>query len=664
MIIKNFLSRSGKWPSKKQWGQLFKVLSRKEKIVFGALFVLFLSSLIFICSAFYLQNTNSVPSRGGTYVEGLIGQPGFINPIYANSDADRDLVQLIFSGLMKYDENMRVVPDLVEKYEIEEDGRSYKFTLKKDLLWQDKYPLTSDDVIFTIKTIQNPEFKSPLQANWVGIEAEKISDWEFRLKLKKSYSAFLENCTLKILPKHIWENIPSQSFHLSIYNLRPVGSGPYRLIDIEQKKPDYISSVTLSLSSNYFGKSPNITKIKFLFLNDEKELEKAAKSGKIMGWSNNNSAENNNWQNYYLRFPRYFAVFFNSAKSSILADKEIRIALNYATDKNEIAGTVLAFGEENPLIVDSPVLPEVYGLPAPSKVYEYNIDRAKDILDKAGFQDSDQDGVREKVIKKEPAFQFKSNLKENSQGVEVGELQKCLATFPDIYPGGEVTNYFGPKTKEGVIKFQEKYAEEILEPSGFKNGNGVVGENTRKKLNQVCFKSSPETSLLSFSLITVDQPQLVKAAETLKKQWEAVGVRIEIKKLSGTQIEQDFIKPRNYDLLLFGEILGAIPDPLPFWHSSQKKDPGLNLAGYENQKADELLEAIRKTSDEKTRNEKLAELQDILISDAPAVFLYSPPYIYSVSNEIKGIDTKEIADPSRRFTGIENWYIKTKRSWK
>ena len=147
-----------KWPAKFQWRQFFKILTKKEKISFFGFFLISIISFILISSGIYLKNTEIQPDFGGNHVEGVIGQPRFINPIYANSDADRDLVQLIFSGLMKYDENLQIVPDMVNEYEIEEKGKVYKFYLKEEILWHDKTPLTADDVIFTIRTIQNPDY--------------------------------------------------------------------------------------------------------------------------------------------------------------------------------------------------------------------------------------------------------------------------------------------------------------------------------------------------------------------------------------------------------------------------------------------------------------------------------------------------------------------------
>ena len=646
---------SKKWPTKLQWIQFFKTLTKREKTLFLIFFLLFFFSSSFLLLNFYFKNTEKVPSKGGILIEGVIGQPRFINPVYANSDVDRDLVQLIFSGLMKYDEDLNIVLDLAERYEIEKEGRVYKFYLKENLVWQDKTPLTVDDVIFTIKTIQSPDFKSPLQANWVGVEIEKINDLEIKFTLSKPYGAFIENCTLGILPKHIWQNVSSESFAFEPFNLEPIGSGPYEFKKIKQNGSNQIEYLILDQNSLYYGKKPYISKIKFLFFANEEDLIKAARKRKISGLSLTSSTNlGKNWQNYSLLLPRYFTIFFNQENSEVLNEREVRLALNHGTDKQAI----------NQKTVDSPILPKIYGFNEPSLQYEFDVEKAKSILEEAGFKDEDGNGLREKIISKEPAFKFTSRLTKGSEGKEVTELQKCLAKFPEIYPEGETNGYFGEKTKQAVIKFQEKYYEDILQPYNYTQGTGTVGTSTRAKLNEICFEEPDEVLPLKFSLVTVNQPQMVKVAELLKEQWKALGVEVEIETYSLFQLEQDFIKPRNYESLLFGEVLGAIPDPFPFWHSSQKKDPGLNLALYENSEVDKLLEENRKTSDPEIRAEKLALFQEILIEDIPCIFLYSPDYVYTVLKEIKGIEIKKITDPSKRFVGIENWYIKTKRAWK
>ena len=150
----------------------------------------------------------------------------------------------------------------------------------------------------------------------------------------------------------------------------------------------------------------------------------------------------------------------------------------------------------------------------------------------------------------------------------------------------------------------------------------------------------------------------------LKNQWGKIGANIEIKSYSLSELKK-IIKERDYESLLFGEALGLIPDLFPFWHSSQKEIPGLNLSNYENKKADNLLTEIRQTLDNEERKEKLESLQDIIIEDIPAIFLYNPNYYHFLSNKTKGVSKElKILDPSKRFLNIENWYTQTRRTWK
>ncbi len=657
--------KKNKWPSYKQWSRVFKILTRKEKKAFFIFLISAVISGILLFSLLYYNNTHIIPALGGEYKEGLIGQPRLINPIYASvSDVDRDLVEILFSGLLRYNQSGEIVPGLAKEVQITGEGQIYELILRENALWHDQAPITADDVVFTIKTIQNPEYKSPLRAAWLGVRVEKISNHKVRFELDNSYSPFLENLCLKILPKHIWQNVPAQSFALTSFNLEPVGSGPYKIKSISQNKSGKVKSLDLVRFKKYWGEAPKIKKITFYFFEQEEDLIKAAKKNDIQGISlvstdGYDVFKKQELNLYTPSLPRYFAVFFNSNKSEVLKEKTIRQALTYAVNKEELIKTLLK-SEAKP--VDSPILPKIYGFDEPETIYEFNLEKAKEILESSGFVEK-ENGLREKPIKKADG-DFKSDLKKGSQGAEVKSLQQCLAQDPEVYPDGTVSGYFGNKTKTAVIKFQEKYADDILKPWGFTTGTGLVSETTREKLNELCGEESPETLALKFTLVTVNQSQMVKTAELLKEQWKTVGAEVKIKAIKPFELEQEFIKPRNYEALLFGEVLGIIPDPFPFWHSSQKKDPGLNLSQYENKEADKLLEQARQTMEPNEKTEKLVLFQNLLIEDLPAIFLYTPNYLYWVSNKIKGIELELIADPSKRFREIEKWYIETRRAWK
>jgi peptide/nickel transport system substrate-binding protein len=638
-------------PKKDFWFKFPLVLNKKEFFAFWGFFCLFLISIILFSVNFYLSHTVIVPSVGGTLKEGLIGQPRFINPIYAESnDVDRDLTNLIFSGLMRYDQN-GVVPDLISNYEIEGGGKVYLVEIRKDVLFHDGVKLTADDIIFTIKTIQNPDFKSPLLSKWLGVEVEKISDYKIKFVLKNPYPGFLENLTLKVLPAHIWKDVTSQNFPLSPYNFKPIGSGPYRFKNLIQDKNGKIKAVILERNNKYYSKKPNISQIKFIFFDKELDLISAAKSGLIDAFSPlspKNYSAFDSFKKYSFVLPRYFAIFFNSKKNQILEDETVREALSYAIDKEEVKKTAL-FGEG--IVISSPFLPEIYQFDQPEGLINFDPEKAKELFKKAGFEEKDGKLVK---VEKEKRMSFTRTLDFGSKGTEVKNLQACLSKFPDIYPEGEVTGYFGSKTKKAVIRFQEKYKDEILIPAGLEKGNGRVGPATRAMLNKVCVISPQKSIPFKIVLTTSNDPLLKEIAQVIKEQWDSLGIETEVQVFEISEIKQEIIKERNYQALLFGQVLGIIPDPFSFWHSSQREYPGLNLANYKNKKLDKLLEKIRIEPDFQKRKELLSEAQEILINDLPAIFLCNPNYIYFSSEKIKGIQPSLIADPSERFSQIQN----------
>jgi ABC-type transport system substrate-binding protein len=124
-----------------------------------------------ICNVYALERALlvEVPAYGGTLSEGVLGNPQFINPLLAISDADRDLSALTYSGLMGLSESGALVPVLAESYTISEDGKTYTFLLRPNAKFTDGSPVSADDVVFTVKKAQDPAIKSPEYANWSGV---------------------------------------------------------------------------------------------------------------------------------------------------------------------------------------------------------------------------------------------------------------------------------------------------------------------------------------------------------------------------------------------------------------------------------------------------------------------------------------------------------------
>jgi len=663
-----------KFPKFSQWKQIFKVLKGTERKVFLVLVTLFLISGLSLIVDFYIKNTKTAPTFGGNYVEGVVGQPRFINPIYGETnDVDRTLIDLVYSGIMTYDKEGNLTVDLVKDFQVSDNGKIYSFQLKDNLYWQDGVPLTADDVVYTIETIQNSDYKSPLRANWLDVKAQKVSENSFTLSLLTSYNSFLENCTVKIIPQHIWKNILPENFALSSYNLQPLGSGPYIISSLDQTNTGFIKNIELKSNSKYYGKKPYISKIYFKFFENKNDLIKSANKKNIDGFSvtslDNDEAlaeekikqgwfADEKFSVYSFSLPRYFAVFFNTKEDSIFSDNNITQALSYSVNKQELVDKTSSATKGKISVVNSPILPEYFGYEQPTVSYNYNIETAKKLFDKSGYKDNGS-GQRAKATSKTSAFQFRNYLSSKSKGTEVTELQGCLSRLDESFKNllsGETTGKYGTGTENAVTEFQKKYIPEL--PT-----TGEVGTSTRKKLNELCFASQNNSQLLKVVITTINQPQLVKVAELLQGYWEKVGVTVEIKAVELSELK-DLIKNRDYDALLYGQALGSEPDLYPFWHSSQIVDPGLNLSKYQNKDVDQLLKEARETLNSNTKAQKYEKLQDKILLEVPALFLYNPDYLYWTSKKIQGIDTTKIVDPAKRFINIENWYINTKRVFK
>ncbi len=545
--------KPGLFPSKKQFKYLPKILSKKERNIIAVLALIIIGSIIYIPLSVYFNKTTSIASYGGTYSEGIVGEPRYVNPVLVSNDADRDLVRLIYSSLTKYDEKGNLVGDLAESFNVSEDGLAYTFTLK-DATWHDGQPVIADDVIFTIQAAQNSDYNSPQRINWSNVETEKIDNKTLKLTLKNKYAQFLNNTTIGILPKHIWQDVKPINFRLSDLNLEPIGSGPYKFSQYENDSLGKIEEYELEAYKEYYEGRPYIGKIELKFYPTESELIAAYNRGDVSNIGNI-SAQNLNRLKFQqrldvkrIKFPRYFTVFFNPDKSETLSEMGIRQALNYATDKTTIIKEVI---DGEALLVKSPIIPVVLGGIDNVDPYIYNPDQARELM-------------------------------------------------------------------------RESEAE------------------------------------LSITLTTSEWPEFVIVANMLKEQWEAVGFTVELQIADITTMQQ-IIKDRSYEALLFGEVLTIDPDPFSFWHSSQKKSPGLNLAVYDNLEADRLLEEARSTLDPIKRMTSYDDFQKVVMDDAPAIFLYSPLYIYPQDNDIQGNDMEIISVPSDRFSNINTWFIDTKR---
>ncbi len=523
---------------------------------------------------------SAVPAPGGTLIEGVIGSPRFINPLLATSDSDRDLVALVYSGLMRIGADGSLIPDLAKTMNSSDDGRTYTFVLRDELTWHDGEPVTADDVVYTVNQAQNPILKSPKRGSWEGVEVFAVDEKTVQFTLTQPYSSFLENTTLGILPKHIWNNVPTEVFSFSEFNLEPYGSGPYRITKIKRDKSGIPEYYELKPFSDFALGKPYISSVVIRFFPNEDRLLQAYERGEI-GAANALQADTvagllKMGIPVYateIALPRVFAVFFNQNQQPLFSRKEVREALSIGVNRERIVLEVLSgYGTAisgplppGTLGAENPDLPELNG--------RTHKEAGRFVLERAGWSADAETGIMHRTIDKKDVS-------------------------------------------------------------------------------------------LAFSLVTSNTPELKRAAEIVKSEWEKLGARITLNYFDIGDLNQNIIRPRKYDALFFGQIVGRDPDPFSFWHSSQRNDPGLNVALYTNIAADRALENARSATNNEARVAQYARFQKEIEKDIPAVFLYAPHFLYLLPHDVRGIELASVTTPSERFSGIFDWYIETDRVWK
>lgn len=212
--------------------------------------------------------------------------------------------------------------------------------------------------------------------------------------------------------------------------------------------------------------------------------------------------------------------------------------------------------------------------------------------------------------------------------------------------------YEAIKSDSQINKRAEIATQKLLTGGWKKNSDGLLSKNI-----------NGSNTLLKFTITTTESEELETIANFVKTEWEKIGASVDIIVLDQNTLNQEVIRPRKYDVLFFGMIVSNETDLYSFWHSSGRNDPGLNVSLYTSVNTDSLLDKLESTEDKNLKRDLVRRIQSNIVADSPAVFLYSPYFIYTTKNEVQNIDLKYLIKSSDRLLEIYNWHLKTERVW-
>lgn len=607
-----------KIPTIRQIGYVSKFLTKKEIWLIRFLSIVIILSTAFLSVVFYRGHLRVLPIFGGDYTEALVGAPQHINPLYSSiNDVDSDLAYLVFSSLFRYDNNGNLTEDLVSESVESEDGKEYTFSLKDGVFWHNGSLLTADDVVFTFKAIKNQAYYSPLRSSFSGVNIEKVENLKVKFILSEKYSPFPSLLTFGIMPQELWSKISPEATSLSGMNLKPIGSGPYKFKSLIKDKTGNVKAYNLEANSDYYGDRPFIKNLTFEFFVNFTEAINALNNNNVDGLSylpyvnKDDLVSKDALDIHRLRMPQIDSIFFNRDSSNkALKELSVRKALAYSLSKDEIVSSVLAGDAE---VASEPFVRFSFAFQEGEDKYGFDLTKAKEALEAGKWLDF--------IVSEEDISAIKAK--------QTAILEKTVASSTK---------------EEGEI--EKLSAEEEMKIS--------LGAGTWRARGE-----DGSREYLFVNLTTIEDDRQIRTVEKIKEQWEKIGIKTNLIFSPVGQEQAEMIETRNFEALFYSQFLGSDPDSYVFWHSTQAGKNGLNLSNYANDKVDETLEEARATSSLEVRVEKYKKFQELIMEDVPAIFVYSPLYIYVQNKKIKGFSGDAIIDPSDRFAGLSSWYIKT-----
>jgi peptide/nickel transport system substrate-binding protein len=354
-----------------------------------------------------------VPTVGGTYIEGVAGTPHYINPLLsAYNEADADVCKLVFNGLTRLNGRGEVEPELAIGWDTAASNEEvrYTFHLRSDVRWHDGEPFTADDVMATIRLLQDPDYPGPpdIGALWRTAEAEKIDDYTVQFTLPNTFAPFLDFTTIGILPAHLFEGVRSADLPNVDFNLRPVGTGPFQLEEVEIVD-GAITSILLVRNPDYFRSAAMLENFRLRFYPTHQSVIRAYEDGEIDGVNQvlledlPRAYEAEDLELYSAQMSQYALVFLNlsDADLSFFQDRDVRQALMYGLDREQIVESIL---EGQGLVAHSPVVANTWAYNENITQYTYDPERAAALMDRAGWRVPAGASLRTKPG--EPIFAF------------------------------------------------------------------------------------------------------------------------------------------------------------------------------------------------------------------------------------------------------------------
>ena len=347
-----------------------------------ALLVLAIILLSVTQSFLYVQSyAVTTFTSGGTYSEATLGRVNSLNPLFATTSSEKVLSRLMFSTLSAVDYSGHIGLGLADSIKTDETGSIWTVSLRDGLTWSDGEPLTADDVIYTVSTIQSPLVLSSYSSNLSGVKVEKIDERQLVFTLPTPYANFSSALEFPILPAHVLSDVSPELLLENNFSSAPVTSGAFSYNATQSIGSSGEKVVYLSPNKNYYGGAPLLDGFAIHAYLSKDDIISAINSGTVTATAEllptdaDKITSNAIYEKQTATSSGVFA--FMNTTSQLLSNKSLRQAIQKGIDMRSLRAPL---GDEPEL--NYPLLPSQENIDFPA-LPEYNPDAAKQIIAEA-----------------------------------------------------------------------------------------------------------------------------------------------------------------------------------------------------------------------------------------------------------------------------------------
>ncbi len=539
------------------------------------------------------------PATGPTLHEGVLGRPSSINPVTARTQADRDLVALVFSGLAKLGPAGRVVPDLAASWTVQKNGGRYTVKIRPDARWQDGVPVTSADVVFTIKVLQDPDYSGPQAASWNEITVKAVNARTVTFDLATPLGGFPNALRQPLLPEHLLKDVAVSDLADSAFSSAPVGSGPYRLIRWD------VLGATLEPVVTGRAAQPSASASASASASPSAAAPAAAASSASP-----------------------------AAGSSAAASGPLRIEFSFFVTADELIAAYRSGAVDEASGLSAAQARDLAMTPE-TRLLRYPLTTLTTVL--------------LNLRPGHPAFRDQRTRRALLEAIDRPKLMDAVISGLGMRADSMISprSWAFSSAASKPVAFSLKLATRDLKAAGWRQVSGKWHYGTSKTVYEVELIVPDRTS----------NPAAYAAARFVATSWRTLGFKVRLVPLTPATFVDDRLAEANFAAALLDVNIGLDPDLFPLLASRQAGSGGSNYSGVQSLVLDSRLSSARKPASLTARKTAYAELQKFLSLTQVMLPLYFRDDPVVVSNRINGGKVQLLGDASDRFWDVLTWRL-------